>query len=301
MYDENNRRQPPPVHPTRFPVPMPSGFPSQSPELPPRREALAPTSLPPLSQQPELLSPPALPPRPSPTASPTISSSSSPFLNVPSPRLPPRPDASSSSLTLDTDLDSDSDSESFVAVPTPVQGSAVSAESLLIPKDEEGLSEVQLRELYDDEEIERFLHLFSTVRAQASYRGGLGLIRQQYVREVRVVDQDAAASQAHLAHAASASTPSLVQSAAGGSNSGVPRPPSEWDDTISQRIALVSSLVPTPQIRLNLFAEYRTSCCPCSQLLDPRYRNSRSVGLSKPRSDSTSRSSLILHLEPCRF
>ena len=29
--------------------------------------------------------------------------------------------------------------------------------------DEEGLSEVQLRELYDDEEIERFLHLFSTV------------------------------------------------------------------------------------------------------------------------------------------
>ena len=31
------------------------------------------------------------------------------------------------------------------------------------PVDEEGLSEVQLRELYDDEEIERFLHLFSTV------------------------------------------------------------------------------------------------------------------------------------------
>lgn len=32
-----------------------------------------------------------------------------------------------------------------------------------LPREDEGLSEHQLRELYDDEEIDRFLHLFSAV------------------------------------------------------------------------------------------------------------------------------------------
>ena len=67
----------------------------------------------------------------------------------------------------------------------------------------------------------------------------------KYVREVKVADP-AMVSQAHLAQVApaSASAPALARTqsdvhAAGG---GTLRPPSKWDGTISQRIALVGPL-----------------------------------------------------------
>lgn len=77
------------------------------------------------------------------------------------PPLPPRPTGSSVSLAV---ADEDSDSETNEDErPSAVLGASTSTVNLLSSKDEEALSEIQLRELYDDEEIDRFLHLFSTV------------------------------------------------------------------------------------------------------------------------------------------
>lgn len=115
-----------------------------------------------------LMPPPMHPLHPSAPPSPAARSTSSL-----APPLPPRPGSSSSNVHIDVDqgssAESDSDSGSgFEFVPvnrpiTPNLGAGPSTESVLSTKEEEELSEVQLRELYDDEEIDRFLYLFSTV------------------------------------------------------------------------------------------------------------------------------------------
>ena len=124
--------------------------------------------------------PPPLPPRISSSPGPASSSASSSSI----PPLPPRPSQSSISVNVDygsgsdsySDLDSDDDSATEGA-PTPSLGPGASTTSLgLSAKDEEGLSEVQLRELYDDEEIDRFLHLFSTV-SRLAFRPGTSVQR----------------------------------------------------------------------------------------------------------------------------
>ena len=86
------------------------------------------------------------------------------------PPLPPRPSAVVVSPPAEDDSSAES-GEDDDAVPTAEGGdfgASSSTVNLLSAKDEEELSEVQLRELYDDEEIDRFLHLFSTVSRDAS-------------------------------------------------------------------------------------------------------------------------------------
>ena len=124
--------------------------------------------------------PPVHPAHPSAPPSPARSTS-----NLPPP-LPPRPSSSAISLNVDAGSGSESESDSepepepgtYASLSTPSLntnlGAGPSSESLLSVKDEEGLSEVQLRELYDDEEIDRFLHLFSSV-SQSLYVRRAGL------------------------------------------------------------------------------------------------------------------------------
>lgn len=97
----------------------------------------------------------------------------------PPPLLPPRPIPSSPSLpsssglsppTQHISIEEDQGSDDEVEVPTATVlpsglGAGPSTETLssIGSKDEEELSEIQLRELYDDEEIDRFLKVFSTV------------------------------------------------------------------------------------------------------------------------------------------
>ncbi|KAH9944357.1 uncharacterized protein BXZ73DRAFT_87271 [Epithele typhae] len=145
------------------------------------------------------------------------SSSSASFLNITSPLPSPVPDSHATPLVVESD--SDSGPEDLTGVGSPAPGASTDT---LSTKPEEELSEVQLRGLYDDEEIERFLHLFST-----------------YIREVRVADP-ASASKSHLAKAASTSALPLSDTTTGPAGE-VPvksRPPSERDGTLSQRIAL---------------------------------------------------------------
>lgn len=60
------------------------------------------------------------------------------------------------------------DASSKLAEETPaIIAPPGSFEPSTLPEVEEELSEVQLRELYDDEEIDRFLHLFSAVSGHA--------------------------------------------------------------------------------------------------------------------------------------
>jgi len=73
---------------------------------------------------------------------------------VPPPLTPPRPPLKDESLSAN-EVQDDS-----ILTTTPTPGAF---EPLVLPEVEEDLSEVQLRELYDDEEIDRFLHLFSAV------------------------------------------------------------------------------------------------------------------------------------------
>ncbi|KAI0756961.1 hypothetical protein C8Q80DRAFT_68381 [Daedaleopsis nitida] len=172
-HDEQGRLLPPPVHPRH-----PSAAPS------------------PRGSTTNLRIPSPAPPSPTSSTlgfpSPALVSPARSAADL-APPLPPRP--SSSSVTVEVDegsgAESDSDGESFAHVPSPGIDAGASTESLVrtATKDEEELSEIQLRELYDDEEIERFLHLFST-----------------YVREVRAADL-ASPSPAK----ASLSAPSLVQ------------------------------------------------------------------------------------------
>ena len=97
--------------------------------------------------------PPVHPLSPSASAPPSPSASSL-RLDTP-PALPPRPSSRAPSPPTATgDEDAYLEEESQLEVPPDSPTSS---------KLEEGLSEEQLRELYDDEEIDRFLHLFSSV------------------------------------------------------------------------------------------------------------------------------------------
>ncbi|KAI0651883.1 hypothetical protein C8Q79DRAFT_63725 [Trametes meyenii] len=103
------------------------------------------------------------------------------------PPLPPRPTAIEVSLAEDEDSSSDPGDDA----PASDFGASTSTVNFLTLQDELELSEIRLRELYDDEEIDRFLHLFSS-----------------YVREVRAPGVAASSS---VAHAASASAPALSE------------------------------------------------------------------------------------------
>ncbi|KAH9849733.1 hypothetical protein C2E23DRAFT_838267 [Lenzites betulinus] len=138
------------------------------------------------------------------------------------PPLPPRPGAVKVSPPSDDSSTSSSEDEGTVLRGPPVYGSreAASPETVLIPATEEELSEVQLRELYDDEEIERFLHLFSA-----------------YVREVRA--PGAAASTPNLAQTPSASTPALSDTlSASSSTPAAPQAKTSARNSLAERIAL---------------------------------------------------------------
>ncbi|KAI9063089.1 hypothetical protein FKP32DRAFT_1652201 [Trametes sanguinea] len=159
------------------------------------------------------------------------SGSSSAGPRVPPP-LPPRPNrVVVSSPEGDNCSTADSGEEDVVAPNASEEFRASSSTvNLLSTKDEEELSEVQLRELYDDEEIERFLHLFST-----------------YVREVRATDSTAPSS---IAQAASASAPALSDTLA--TKSTTPTRPSLLSvppKSLSERFAfeLFLPLLPPPR------------------------------------------------------
>ncbi|KAI0639428.1 hypothetical protein C8Q77DRAFT_1046741 [Trametes polyzona] len=142
------------------------------------------------------------------------------------PPLPPRPSGIKVSRAPDEESLSGSEEEPATFADADMQPGSVSSENLLTTKEEEQLSEVQLRELYDDEEIERFLHLFST-----------------YVREVRATSTLPSPS---VAQAASASAPALSETLSATARSPAPtagpsKPPSVG--SLSERIA-VDFLVP---------------------------------------------------------
>ncbi|EJF66720.1 hypothetical protein DICSQDRAFT_164561 [Dichomitus squalens LYAD-421 SS1] len=248
----------PPIHPSRssvnssvgssspsaLPAPPPYASPNLSPAPPPTAPRLSPkappTQLPPRDFRPESSSshlPPAspvtqatpsLPPRPSAPAAAAVSS-------------PPL----SSFTASEEDSGSESDSESGAATPTPELGGGPSTDTLGTPiesKDEEELSEIQLRELYDDEEIDRFLNLFSS-----------------YVREVRAT-QPAGAGPGRGGEPASASAPDITEhgpSVPSPSTASL-APPTKinWDRPISEAIAmeLVVPLLPPPRAPLPNFS-----------------------------------------------
>lgn len=83
------------------------------------------------------------------------------------PPLPPRPGGTTVPPVAVNESAPDSDSESITPADVDAPGTSLPTENLT-PKEEEELSEVQLRELYNDEEIERFLYLFSMVSRLAS-------------------------------------------------------------------------------------------------------------------------------------
>ncbi|KAI0669870.1 hypothetical protein C8Q78DRAFT_1079782 [Trametes maxima] len=146
------------------------------------------------------------------------------------PPLPPRPTAIEVSPAADEGSSSDSGDDA----PTPDLGASTSTVNLLTLKDEEELSEIQLRELYDDEEIDRFLHLFSS-----------------YVREVRA---PGAAASSSVAHAASASAPALSETlpSPAGSTSPAIAPKQTSSDSarsLSERIAVdyFVPILPSPR------------------------------------------------------
>ncbi|KAI0825106.1 hypothetical protein BC628DRAFT_1419471 [Trametes gibbosa] len=145
------------------------------------------------------------------------------------PPLPPRPGAVK--VSPPSDDSSISGSEDETATIGDASQGAANIGTTLIPEKEEELSEVQLRELYDDEEIERFLHLFSA-----------------YVREVRA--PGAAASTPNLAQTASASAPALSDTLlASPSSPSVPDTRAPARSSLSERIALdyVLPLLPPPR------------------------------------------------------
>ncbi|RPD62914.1 hypothetical protein L227DRAFT_572779 [Lentinus tigrinus ALCF2SS1-6] len=201
---------PPPSHPSRTPSPGPSASYSRQP--------------------------PPLPPRSSPT--PEHASSTSSASPAPPPPLPPRPSEPTISVSVDegSGSDSDSDSEGEGATEIPPADPGASAASLLSPKEEEALSEVQLRDLYDDEEIDRFLHLFSL-----------------YVREVRVAEPVASPRGPSVAQAASASAPAIEEPASPDTRNGGTSSPGTpvWDSSrsLSERIAhdFLLPLLPAPR------------------------------------------------------
>lgn len=82
------------------------------------------------------------------------------------PPLPPRPGGTAVPPVAVNESAPDSDSESITPADVDAPGASLPTENLT-PKEEEELSEVQLRELYNDEEIERFLYLFSMVSGPA--------------------------------------------------------------------------------------------------------------------------------------
>ncbi len=145
------------------PPPHPSA--SLSPALPPRPTGASPqiSQLPPsgFTSAPEepIAQPPSLPPRHSP----------------PSPYVPPPSGLSSPGQQVLVEEDQgDQGSDAEVGAPAttvlPGLGAGPSTDTLssIASKDEEELSEVQLRELYDDEDIDRFLKVFSTVSFHTS-------------------------------------------------------------------------------------------------------------------------------------
>ncbi len=83
------------------------------------------------------------------------------------PPLPPRPSGSGTPPVAVNESAPDSDEDTIPPAEEDAPGASLPTENLT-PKEEEELSEVQLRELYNDEEIERFLYLFSMVSAPAS-------------------------------------------------------------------------------------------------------------------------------------
>ncbi|KAI0655105.1 hypothetical protein C8Q70DRAFT_924356 [Cubamyces menziesii] len=151
------------------------------------------------------------------------------------PPLPPRPSAVVVSPPAEDDSSAESGEDDDV-VPTAEGGdfgASSSTVNLLSAKDEEELSEVQLRELYDDEEIDRFLHLFST-----------------YVREVRATDS--LSSSSNVARTASASAPALSDTLAPSGDAPPTSTTSEsWTGTrsLSERIAVdfFLPLLPPPR------------------------------------------------------
>ncbi|CDO71588.1 hypothetical protein BN946_scf184911.g58 [Trametes cinnabarina] len=137
------------------------------------------------------------------------------------PPLPPRPNTVVVPPQGEEDPRAvDSEDEQEVPMVTEDLEESSSAIDLLSTKDEEELSEVQLRELYDDEEIERFVHLFST-----------------HVREVRAAD---APYPFNVAQAASASAPELSDTLSAPSTS-LERSPiqSSPSRSLSERIAFL--------------------------------------------------------------
>ncbi|KAI0361586.1 hypothetical protein OH77DRAFT_444853 [Trametes cingulata] len=150
------------------------------------------------------------------------------------PPLPPRPSQSTVSLVPSEEGQLSSEDETATPAGPDVLEASASTETLLTPKEEEELSEVQLRELYDDEEIERFLHLFST-----------------YVREVRA---PGAFSPSSVAHAASASAPALSETLLSGAGDRSPSAAeipktNDASRSLSERIAIdyFLPLLPPPR------------------------------------------------------
>ncbi|PIL31936.1 hypothetical protein GSI_06640 [Ganoderma sinense ZZ0214-1] len=213
----------PPMHPTQsstsHSIPL---SPASSPPPPPTHasqpSAHPDTSLP----EGSIAQPPSLLPRPS-ASSPSVSPSSG--FSPPAQFVP---------LEQDQGLDGEVEATTSAVHQTGL-GVGPSSEALSSAgsKDEEELSEVQLRELYDDEEIDRFLKVFST-----------------YVREVRTT-QPIQVGTTHAGEPASfrvatiagedVSPPTSVGEA--------PAVETSWDRPLSERIAveLVVPLLPPPR------------------------------------------------------
>ncbi|KAI1797907.1 hypothetical protein LXA43DRAFT_982582 [Ganoderma leucocontextum] len=245
----NSASRPPihPSHPSAYlstassspnlpPVPPPHPSPRLSPALPPPSTGASPkisplpTQLPPSgfnidtssSERPTPQAP-SLPPRRSPPV-PSVTSSSG---------LPPP-----AQHIVVEDQGSDTEVEVPTAAPPPSGlGAGPSTETLssIGSKDEEELSEVQLRELYDDEEIDRFLKVFST-----------------YVREVRTT-QPVQGGPTHAAEPTSAGAPTIagedVAPPTSAGESPVTSLKTNWDTPLSERIAveLVVPRLPAPR------------------------------------------------------
>lgn len=137
---EHRLRPPPLMSDQRPPFPRPPAHPSRSRDV----SYSASYSTPPSNNLSRKVPPPPLPARPAP---PTTASSQAVLPTVPAARTISQPERIPGGVEDIEDIELD-DSESIADIQTIC---------------EEELSETQLRELYDEEEINRFLYLFSTV------------------------------------------------------------------------------------------------------------------------------------------
>ncbi|GBE77961.1 hypothetical protein SCP_0108430 [Sparassis crispa] len=167
-----------------------------------------------------------------------------------------------------------------------------SSESLVLPKAEQVLSETQLRQLYDDEEIDRFLHIFAAYVREvtasdipATHVGKNGQVVTEDHSEVNMdVDHEGKLGDAECEFDESVDEWAPLDQDAPSPPPSLPRyPPS--DISLSERIALnyIVPLLPASHVRVDvqiLYSLFRRKALPYPTLAELR-RHWHEVELAK--------------------